>query len=185
MSDRMALVASGHMIDAADRPKPRFPADREAAAAAWYRQQVSEATAQRGVVAGFSSCANGADILFLEACREFGIDTTIVLPFVPKRFIETSVAAAGAGWERRFHDLWDHTPKSRREVMGLPVVSSSYTTCNARILELARRAGAIRVLALWNGEEGDGEGGTAHLVAHAKDLGAEVRSADPLKLPAE
>jgi len=170
------------MVDAVDRPLPRFPADREAAAAAWFRREVSRVVEQNDAICAFSSGANGGDILFLEACRHLSVAATIVLPFPPDVFVEMSVASAGGDWERRFHALWHDTPPSRREVLNLPVTAAAYTACNLRLLHRARVTGNVHVLALWDGQRGR-EGGTADLVREAEELGAWISSTDPLTLP--
>src|SRR5688572_24814645 len=41
-----------------------------------------------GVLTGRSSAAAGADLLFLEACRELGLAYSVVLPFPEERFHE-------------------------------------------------------------------------------------------------
>jgi len=61
------FLFSGHMIDAPDRPTPRFPAEKEGIAA----QKIAEALGQQG--AGLddlvlAQTAAGGDLLFLEAC---------------------------------------------------------------------------------------------------------------------
>ena len=44
-------------------------------------------------------------------------------------------------------------------------------TCNTRLLELARREGPVHLIALWDGEGGDGPGGTADMVNQAAGSG--------------
>ena len=41
-----------------------------------------------GELSGRASAAVGADLLFLEACRELGLGYSVVLPFAPERFRE-------------------------------------------------------------------------------------------------
>lgn len=182
MSTPISLVGSGHMVDEVDRPLQRFPAAREAAAEVWLQREVGQIAGQTDAIRAFSSGANGGDILFLEACRHLSVEATIVLPFPPDVFVGTSVASAGGNWERRFRALWHDTPPSRREVMNLPVTAAAYTACNLRLLHLAREAGNVHLLALWDGQRGK-EGGTAELVREAEKLRASITSADPLTLP--
>ncbi|WP_156369396.1 hypothetical protein [Aureimonas sp. Leaf324] len=171
------------MVDAVERPVQRFPAAREAAAAAWLRHEVGRIADQANAIQAFSSGANGGDILFLEACQHVSVEATIVLPFPPEIFVGTSVASAGGDWERRFQALWDATPPIRREIMNLPITTAAaYTACNLRLLNRARKVGDIHLLVLWDGQRGR-EGGTAELVQEAEKLRASITSADPLSLP--
>ena len=92
------IAFSGHMIDHPERASPRFPADIEARVAAVLRDRV----AALGPSIGFAQAACGADILFLEAMQDAGMQTQIVLPFPAAEFVQTSVAFAGAHWIARF-----------------------------------------------------------------------------------
>jgi len=92
------VAFTGHMIDAAGRETPRFPAALESAVAARLRACV--ATWHAPVV--FSSAASGSDLLMIEAALDTGAEVNIVLPFARDEFVRTSVAPAGAAWVPRF-----------------------------------------------------------------------------------
>jgi hypothetical protein len=160
----IALVFTGHMIDSADRDAPRFPASLEGAARAAIGDELDRLT-PRAIARGFASGACGGDILFHEECRRRGIPTTVVLPYQPDQFVETSVENADGGdWPRRFRALWAQTPAEARLVLGLPITDQAFAACNARLLDLAREHGSVHLIALWDGEGGDGPGGTADMV---------------------
>jgi hypothetical protein len=168
-----SLLFSGHMIDEPNRPQPRFPASIEGAV----RTRIAQAIAPyapggsraMGTVLGFASGARGGDILFHEQCQSLRIATFIVLPFAPHVFVETSVKGVpDSDWEQRFWRLWNATPAAAREVMYLPVSDEAYSACNEQLLERARKHGDVHLIALWDGSGGDGPGGTADLVAHAR-----------------
>jgi hypothetical protein len=126
----------------------------------------------KAIVGGFASGARGGDILFHEECRKRGVPTTIVLPFALDDFTKASIEGADGGdWPRRFRRLWDETPAERRIVLDLPVTDDAFATCNTHLLELARRQGAIHLIALWDGEGGDGPGGTGDMVDQAAGSG--------------
>ncbi len=91
------LVFTGHMIDRPDRPAPRFPAALEARV----RDAIRERLAKIAPLAAYGSAACGADILCLEATRELGGETHVVLPFPPAEFRRISVDLA-PGWGERF-----------------------------------------------------------------------------------
>ena len=93
------VMFTGHMLDAPERPQPRFSASAERVVYA----RILHTLRQWGTKIGFSSAAGGADILFLEALKELGAETNIVLPHPKKLFIKTSVACvAGGDWGARF-----------------------------------------------------------------------------------
>ena len=92
------VAFSGHMIDAPGRTPPRFPAKDEGRV----RERVMDRMAALSPAAAYGSAACGADLLFLEAARELGCETHVVLPFPPEAFRATSVDYAGAGWAERF-----------------------------------------------------------------------------------
>jgi class 3 adenylate cyclase len=92
------IAFSGHMIDHPERPLPRFPAHIEARVAAALREKV----AALGPSIGYAQAACGADILFLEAMQDAGMQTQIVLPFPAAEFVGSSVRFAGDAWVGRF-----------------------------------------------------------------------------------
>ncbi|MDK1388852.1 hypothetical protein QN224_25970 [Sinorhizobium sp. 8-89] len=165
----VSILFTGHMIDQPARPKARFPSELETAAAARIATAIAPyATSEKGSVMGFASSAQGGDILFHEQCRAVQIPTTIVLPFAPEIFVQTSVSGIpGSDWERRFWDLWNTTSEARREIMNLPQSEDAYSACNVHLLERAQQHGAVHLIALWDGQQGDGPGGTADLVDRA------------------
>jgi hypothetical protein len=164
------------MIDLPDRAEPRFPASLEDAA----RREINHRIQQRRRKSdrsieflGFASGARGGDILFHEICRETGIRTAIIIPFPPEQFVVTSVEGVPKSrWVERFRTLWQDTKHSLfNEVMGLPETDDAYSACNTRVLELAKEYGQVHLIALWDGKGGDGPGGTADLVAEARNVG--------------
>jgi class 3 adenylate cyclase/tetratricopeptide (TPR) repeat protein len=92
------IAFSGHMIDRPDRPAARFPAGIEAKVAAALREKI----AGLGPAIGYAQAACGADILFLEAMQQAGMQTQIVLPCAEADFVEASVSFAGPEWRSRF-----------------------------------------------------------------------------------
>ena len=185
----IALLFTGHMVDLPGRATPRFPQYAEPQAWAAIRSAI-EATRlrARGRLVGIASGARGGDLLFHEACRLFGIERRMVLPFPPEPFIETSVAGVpNGGWEKMFWDNWKALPDHEREVVLPAKDDSGYARCNARMLELGKElARAFEVIALWDGKPGDGPGGTGEHVEAVRRLGgrAEIIDANTLVDPA-
>lgn len=167
-----SLLFTGHMIDKPDRPHPRFPPDLESRA----RDRISGAIASFASdcatqerdpqIVGFASAARGGDILFHEESRRLSLRTVIVLPFGPEQFVKNSVEIdPDDQWTSRFWDLWNKTRAEDRRALGLPDTDWSYVECNLRLVQLARSNGHVRLIALWNGEKGDGLGGPASMIA--------------------
>lgn len=177
-----AVIFTGHMIDLPGRPEPRFPPALEEGAAAAIRGALVETRASMpGEKVGYASAARGGDILFHEEARKLGLRTVIVLPFAPELFETTSVAGLAEGeWVERFHALLAEEPQACIN-LNLPRSSEVYALCNTRMVELARAHGAYHLIALWDGEGGDGPGGTADLVRKAETDGDKphiIRPAD-------
>jgi len=178
------LVFSGHRIDAPDRETPRFPASAEGEA----RRMIAEAVAAErrgadGPVVGLAGGASGGDILFHELCGEQGIPTTLYLAAPRSAYVAASVADAGPDWVARFDRLHERLPTrilgEELEVPDWLAAKPGYSVWQRNNLWLLHNAlvqGPSRVsfLALWNGEAGDGPGGTAHMVATARARGGRA-----------
>jgi hypothetical protein len=88
----------GHMIDAPGRAAPRFPETKESEV----REAVRTHLERIRPAALYGSAACGADLICLEAARQMGCETHIILPFPAPAFRETSVDFAGGNWGERF-----------------------------------------------------------------------------------
>ena len=172
---RQVLLFSGHMIDAAGREPPRFPAAMEGLAARAIARALDELGAASGDLA-LSQAASGGDLLFLEACRARGVRLQAMLPFEEPEFIERSVLRASNGehWRQRYFTLTDGLDEEPRimpaELGELPKDARSgalnpFERCNLWLLYTALAWGIdkLRFVCLWDGGGGDGPGGTAHM----------------------
>lgn len=92
------VAFAGHLVDAPDRPLPRFPAALVPAVHAALRERL--ARLRDPIV--FTSAACGADLLFIDAALERGAEVNIVVPFDRQDFVRTSVAIGGDEWLPRF-----------------------------------------------------------------------------------
>ena len=128
-----------------------------------------------------ASGARGGDILFLETCRLFGIEIRMILPFPPEEFILTSVAGIPTGkWEKRFWACWNAVKPDNREVLLERAEAYGYEMANARIFSVAQAlSDRLVLIALWDGEGGDGAGGTGDFVEKVKAQGSELVVVDP------
>jgi hypothetical protein len=177
-----AVVVSGHMVDRPGRPEPRFPPELVQRVAARVRDQLARWDVGPGTTL-LAGGARGADIIAAEAALERGARVRLVLAREPDDFVADSVALPDTDWEERFRALVDRAGAGTEEggpAVSLEVVGGSddgvYARTNARIIERAR-AIDDRPLALvvWNGEEGDGPGGTSDFVARLGQVSGEDR----------
>ncbi|MDH4066599.1 MAG: adenylate/guanylate cyclase domain-containing protein, partial [Acidobacteriota bacterium] len=181
---RVAAFA-GHLVDHPGRDRPRFPPELEPAV----RAAVTERLARGGVGFGFTSAACGADIIFLEALAELGGKSHVVLPYNREQFVRTSVdIVPGADWAARF----DRALARATEV----VVASDHPLGSGSIsyeyaFRLLDGGAGVRAdeldtelvcLAVWDGEPGDGRGGTATAVEHWKRRGRRLEIVDLTEL---
>jgi hypothetical protein len=179
------LVFAGHMVDLPEREAPRFPPELEPIAGEAVRGAVAgllrEFPGQR--VLALSAAARGGDILFIEACRALGVPHLVCLPFAPERFLETSVEGAGVEWVERYRGI---LASAGDAVLVMPDAyavpareASAYVRFNHWLLELAEQLGdEHHLVALWDGEEGDGAGGTEEVVRAVRASGGRVIHVD-------
>lgn len=183
METSRVLLFTGHMIDAPGREKPRFPSGKEDAAQKAIRDAVEAERSSGGVAFGIAGGASGGDILFHEICAELGIPTRLHLALPRDPYVEASVAPVGGDWVERFDRLAGRVPSqvlagAREDDPGI------WQRTNLWMLEEALAEGGERVtlIALWNGQEGDGPGGTGDLVERARERGARTVILDTRKL---
>ena len=177
------LLFTGHRVDDPGRKTPRFPADKESVARQAIKDAVAKEIAEAGEIAfGIAGGASGGDILFHEVCAELAIPTKLYLALPPDQFIKASVRSAGPQWIERFWRLRERLPERvLAESEELPrwlqekPNYSIWQRDNLWMLYNALAAGGdnVTLIALWNGDAGDGPGGTADLVEKAGERGAK------------
>lgn len=187
---RRVLLFSGHRVDAPGREPPRLPQARLTAAAA----SIGRALDALGVGPGdlsLSQAASGGDLLFLEACAERGVHRSVLLPFDQAQFVERSVAdgAQPEAWRQRYAAAVSALavpPRGMPVALGpLPPGVDAYERCNAWLLStaLAEATAAVDFICLWDGGgQGDGPGGTAHLVREIRRHGGALTWIDTRRL---
>jgi hypothetical protein len=167
---RNVLLFSGHMIDAPGRKQPRFPADKELMA----RDAIVDTVIRAGAGPGDLAICGGAcggDLLFAEACLARDMRLELHIPFDQPTFLAKSVDFADANWHERFlaarskaalHVMPDELGPTQPD-------DDPYERNNMWMLESAARFGPEKMvfICLWDGQGGDGPGGTRHLMQEA------------------
>lgn len=189
------LLFSGHMIDAAGRQAPRFPADKESVAASAIATALDELAASPADLA-LTQGSSGGDILFAEAALARGLRLQLLLPLPEPDFIAQSILPASNGdtWRKRYLALRAHPlclpPRVMSDELGPPpvdshgVAASPFERCNAWLLNSALTLGIqrTRFICLWNGDSGDGPGGTEQMVEEVRRRTGQVTWLDTRKL---
>ncbi len=173
------------MIDAPDRKTPRFPLEKTSVAAAAIANTLSEIGTEHGDLA-ICGGACGGDLLFAEACLARGMWLELYIPFDEPTFLVNSVDFADADWHDRYL-----MARSRatlhvmpNELGLLPADENPYERNNRWMLDSAARFGdkKITFIALWNGQGGDGPGGSHHFMEQARRKAARICWLDTRKL---
>jgi DNA polymerase III psi subunit len=175
------VLFTGHRVDSAGRKTPRFPAAKVQVAGDAIKNALEAQQKKNGGddIIGVAGGANGGDLLFHEVCESLGITTEIALALPPDQFAKASVDSEDPSWKVCFTDQLN----CHQDV---PVLAQSpdlpewlefkkdydvWQRNNLWLMSIALSFGAPKgaLLALWDGQTGDGPGGTEHMVALAKE----------------
>jgi hypothetical protein len=186
------LVFTGHRIDAPGRSQPRFPESQEDEALRAILDAVqSELPADGRPVVAFAGGASGGDLLVHQACEQLGIQHNLYLIIPRDAYVTKSVAPAGASWVERFNHQYATVPhREYQDRVELPDWLQDkpdygiWKRSNHGMLHNAIAVGGedMSLIALWDGEGGDGPGGTQDMVETAKKRGARTVVLDTRKL---
>jgi class 3 adenylate cyclase len=162
-------VFSGHLIDRPGRAAPRFPSQLEDAVA----REIRERVRRHGFGVGFASAGNGGDILFLEALLDAGAEAHVVLPYNREQFLEDSVGYLEDGqWPERYSRVLERatdvtTASHQRMLAGSMSYEFGFLLLDGMAAVRAEELETELVcVAVWDGQPGDGPGGTAASVDH-------------------
>ena len=170
----------------------RFPPEKIDAVGKAIRERLDRVEAGAGDV-GLCGGASGGDLLFAEACLERGMRVEIRLARPEAQFLAESVTFADPErrWEKSFEKVRDDKATTtfvmQDELGPAPEGVSVHDRCNRWMLYSALSMGLRRVsfVAVWNGEPGDGPGGTQHMVELVSRLtGRKAEIIDPAKVQA-
>lgn len=178
------ILFTGHMIDKDGRANVRFAANKEKdVTQAIEKQILKEMAFAKHYVKGIASGACGGDIIFHELCLALEIPTKIYLAMPEEDFKKASVSFAGHDWDSRFDELVKKLPVS---ILPLEenIKQNVWEQTNVWMLEKALENGGenMSLIALWDGEKGDGSGGTEHMIKIAKENGARINIMDINKI---
>ena len=135
--------------------------------------------------------ACGGDLLFTEICQTLGVRVSWMQPFAEPAFITRSVAACGEHWRQRYLAVrqgLEQPVLAAPEELGDPPDYAehgyAYERCNRWLLYTALVWGIEKVhfVCLWNGEHGDGPGGTAHMYQEVAKRTGQVHWIDTREL---
>jgi hypothetical protein len=169
--ERIILFA-GHMLDAPDRTPPRFPLDKEERARQAIRDAIlAEQQIAGGIAYGIAGGAHGGDLLFHEVCAELGIKTELWLALPPDDYVRVAVQNYLGGETHKLVERFRHlqqqlTTRVMADTQELPRWlrdKAEYDFWGHHTLWMVYNAltvGAenLTLIALWNGEEGNGTG---------------------------
>lgn len=175
------IAFTGHMEDAKGRPHKRFPPGKVDEV----RRAIAARLAKIPSVYAFCSAARGADLIFLEEVLRKDGHAKVTLPFRVEDYKRLSV---GGYWDEKFDELVKHP---RVELVAPPEAApadlegqqEAFARANRQVCrEASKFAKGLgqrpRMLAVWDGEAGDGRGGTADSVAYWQGEGNEVDIVD-------
>ena len=180
---RRVILFSGHMVDAPDRAAPRFPPAGVPAAAHRIASALDQLRAGPDDL-GLTQGAAGGDLLFAEAAQARGMALQFLQPFEEAEFIERSVRPVcdGDDWVARYRAVAARLARPPQVMPAsapgaqagsgpnAPPDANPFERCNRWLLDTALACGGDQVwlLCLWDGQGGDGAGGTAHMVGEVR-----------------
>jgi tetratricopeptide (TPR) repeat protein len=195
---RLVFLFSGHMIDAPGRKEPRFPPNKKDVAAQAIAAKLDELGARKDDLA-LCGGACGGDLLFAEACLQRGLQLEVRIPFKEPMFLSNSVEFADEDsssvaqsvwetWRGRFYRVKKHKNTKLlimpEELGETPKGVNPYARNNLWELYSALALGSDKVhfISLWNRQEGDGPGGTKHMIGEVSKHFGQVHILDTNQL---
>jgi len=179
---KRVVIASGHMIDAPDRPDERFPPRKEGAVRERIAQQLETWSVGAGDLA-ICGAARGADLLFGELCADRGAEVWLYLALPEEEFLEASVRLPNSDWEERYFKLRDREGVKvflqGDRLKSPPKGTSVFARNNLWMINTARVEANdpknLYAVLVWDEKPtGDGPGGTSDFAVRVKKLGGRL-----------
>jgi predicted NodU family carbamoyl transferase len=182
------ILCSGHLIDAPERERPRFPQEKEELVRERIEQSLNKWNIEAGDLA-ICGGARGADIMFAEACVKRKAEVWLFISLEENEFLKQSVRLPNTNWEERFFALknsptvktfYQHESPNARLTDISPFEQANEWMIDTAEAE-AKNPDNLYAILIWDEQtSGDGPGGTAHFAAKVKRLGAHVTIINPL-----
>jgi hypothetical protein len=173
MTERPLLV-TGHEVDKPDRRVPRFPQAQVPRVSAEVAEALKDWSVGPDTVL-ITGAARGADLIAAEQALDLGASIRVVLALPPDEFERVSVALPDTNWSERFRKVLG---RSDVEVLDGQSDEGAFARANTRMLEIAWQLDPHPyALIVWNGQPGDGPGGTDDLVRRLGHAGSDERIA--------
>jgi hypothetical protein len=175
------VLVTGHMTDGPTRSASRFP--ETAVPAVGERIEA----ALRGWNFGSGDLlicggARGGDLIAAGVAERLGATVWLLLAEAPDEFERNSVAGGAEHWIDAFRTLVERVPTLVLAERPDGDHDRVYVAANEWMLDIATAqadGGPLRLLAVWDGSQAEGPGGTAEMVAAARRDGADVTVIDP------
>jgi hypothetical protein len=162
MAPAEAVHYLGHIAAAAGEPG-RFPAAAETQVEA----AIAQALGPLRIGVAYGALAAGADILLAEALLRRGAALHVVLPFARDDFVALSVRPAGQQWVDRFETCLSQASTIRYATEDRHLgddhlfAYGSQIAMGLAVLYARHMHADLRQIAVWDGEPGEGDVGTA------------------------
>ncbi|WP_313800987.1 hypothetical protein [Sphingobium sp.] len=134
----------------------------------WVRSHIDRYLAGKSIIVGYSSLAVGTDQIFADAVLDAAGKLIAVIPM--------------EGYSSQFEDEPLKNYEKLLEKAQIVDLQSKKSDEGA-FLEAGKwiARNVDRIIAVWDGEDAVGKGGTADIVAYAISLGRQVYHIDPIK----
>lgn len=170
-------VFAGHRVDSPGRTAARFRPE----IVGEVKQGIKAELQRLNVGVGFATAASGSDILFLEALRELGGQTHVLMPCREDDFISQSVSDSGSEWLARHRAVKEtadeiiYLSHENAAMGGLTFQYAADVLDGLATMRAAHYETELLRIAVWDGHRGDGPGGTFDTISRWRDRGCEVQ----------
>ena len=154
----MIIALAGRRIDPSDAQIARFPLEKSAIV----RERIHRLLLEQQATSLVVSASCGADLLALDVAGDLGIRRSIILPFEPAHFRETSVIDRPGDWGGLFDRIISEvsTAGDLFSLKGEKRGEAIYRLTNQKLLEKAQElalvsdapAESVLAVIVWNGE---------------------------------
>jgi hypothetical protein len=177
------VIVTGHMTDTPDRATPRFPESEVSRV----RTDVAAVFRSWNLGAGdllICGAARGGDLIAATAARSLNATVWALLAHPAQQFVTDSVEGGDPAWAEEYWGLLQHAPSwDLTDIAPIADRTDVYAATNEWILATANHQAhgtAPNLIAIWDGTDAGGTGGTAHMVAEAKQHNATIKVINPL-----